>query len=42
MCWRQGKFTAKPCTEFPPRTITVSVMSLLMESARRMDGVAPE
>ena len=41
MRWKQGKFTAKPCTEFPPRTITVSVMSLLMEGARRLDEVEP-
>ncbi len=40
--WKQGKFTAKPCTEFPPRTITAPVMTLLMEGARRMDEVAHE
>ncbi len=37
MRWKQGSFTAAACDKFPPRTISVSLMSLMMEGARRMD-----
>jgi PAS domain-containing protein len=37
MKWQSGKFTARPCEVFPERTITTSVMALLMEGARRFD-----
>ena len=34
MQWREGKFTTSQCSEFPPQTIDVSAMALLMEGAR--------
>lgn len=37
MRWQAGKFTARPCEQFPDRTIMTSVMALLMEGARRFD-----
>lgn len=41
MRWNRGKFTAGPCEKFPDKTIGVSLMSLMMEGARRLDETAP-
>lgn len=37
MTWRDGKFSARQCDEFPERTVETSTMSLLMEGARLVD-----
>jgi len=37
MRWKQGRFAAQACAEFPERTIQTSTMSLLMEGARQVD-----
>ncbi len=42
MRWKQGQFTAAPCEKFPARTVKVSLMSLMMEGARRIDETSPE
>lgn len=40
MAWKSGTFAAVPCEHFPERSIHLSVMSLLMEAARRNDECA--
>jgi len=40
MTWKQGTFVAGPCEQYPERSIQLSVMSLLMEAARRNDEAA--
>ncbi|MEI6808809.1 MAG: DUF4388 domain-containing protein, partial [bacterium] len=40
MTWKTGTFAAVPCDQFPERNIQLSVMSLLMEAARRNDECA--
>lgn len=43
MTWKKGTFATQPCEQYPPRTIQVPTMSLLMEGARRSDeGVAAD
>lgn len=37
MTWKEGTFSAGACDGFPARSIQLSVMSLLMEAARRND-----
>lgn len=37
MRWQQGEFVGKECDNFPERNIAASLMSLLMEGARRAD-----
>jgi CheY-like chemotaxis protein len=37
MQWQDGTFIAQRCSDFPERTVTRSVMSLLMEGARIAD-----
>lgn len=37
MGWREATFVAQACTDFPPRTTTLPVMSLLMEGSRLND-----
>ena len=38
MTWKDGTFAAGPCEQYPARSIQLSVMSLLMEAARRNDA----
>ena len=40
MKWKDVNFSVLPCDEFPERTITMSLMSLLMEGSRLMDEEA--
>lgn len=40
MTWKDGTFAAGPCDRYPERSIQLSVMSLLMEAARRNDESA--
>ncbi len=37
LIWQDGEFQIVPCSDFPPRTIHSSTMSLLMEAARLSD-----
>lgn len=41
MRWTEGTFQTAPCLRLPAATIQVSVMSLLMEGARRVDEQEP-
>ena len=40
MGWRDGSFAALPCEQLPPRTVTASLMGLLLEGARLVDETA--
>ena len=37
MRWQSGRFSTRPCAEFPDCSISVSTMSLLMEGSRQAD-----